>query len=471
MTQAREGVDGVVITVFDGNPLTTNDPTFLYVTGGKTSSRAATALRTTERAKVDIATGNLVNPDDPNATTMAEDTTHLLQKGRAYYPLLTNQGQFVTPFPPPPQEPPCGDLDGDGPADINCGGDDCDDANVNVHPGAPEQCTNTVDDNCNDLIDCLDNVATVANGGCSDAPECACNPADADGDGHDALQCGGDDCDDADANNFPGNPEQCTDQSDNDCDALVDCDDTQDCGADPGCVAGCELVADADGDGHKPPPCGDDCDDTNAAIHPGAIDGNPNCDGIDQDCNGFDTCINIGSVGGSGGGSGGSGSGFTILSSVPETNDPILLVAVAGNITTSGAGAYATDQTLEVTSIDRVTGALSSNWTLQTLDLTNGGKSMGLDGLLYFGFLYSLPGSGGETINTQPTQPTGNTTRFQFSETPASQSTFLVSKQSAAATLSSQRSHYSLVRLNAKIFAFGGNNGSGPTDNIDVNQQ
>jgi hypothetical protein len=32
---------------------------------------------------------------------------------------------------------------------------------------------------------------------------------DADGDGHRAMNCGGDDCDDADANRFPGRTEVC----------------------------------------------------------------------------------------------------------------------------------------------------------------------------------------------------------------------------------------------------------------------
>jgi len=42
---------------------------------------------------------------------------------------------------------------------------------------------------------------------------------DADGDGHDSLDCGGDDCNDHDAQSYPGNTEVCDDHGhDEDCD-------------------------------------------------------------------------------------------------------------------------------------------------------------------------------------------------------------------------------------------------------------
>ena len=44
------------------------------------------------------------------------------------------------------------DLDGDGFAAITAGGDDCDDSDDSVHPGATETC-NLVDDNCDDIAD------------------------------------------------------------------------------------------------------------------------------------------------------------------------------------------------------------------------------------------------------------------------------------------------------------------------------
>jgi hypothetical protein len=51
-------------------------------------------------------------------------------------------------------EPGCAfDLDGDGHIDDRCGGDDCDDENDEVHPGAPEACANAIDDDCDGTTD------------------------------------------------------------------------------------------------------------------------------------------------------------------------------------------------------------------------------------------------------------------------------------------------------------------------------
>lgn len=66
---------------------------------------------------------------------------------------------------------------------------------------------------------------------------------DADGDGVDARECGGDDCDDADASRFPGAEELCNDRDD-------DCDDTVDEGA------ACAADAGVDGGSDAGPPDG-----------------------------------------------------------------------------------------------------------------------------------------------------------------------------------------------------------------------
>src|SRR5690606_25859673 len=44
-------------------------------------------------------------------------------------------------------ETTCADVDGDGPFDATCGGDDCDDSDADRFPGAAEVC-DLVDDDC-----------------------------------------------------------------------------------------------------------------------------------------------------------------------------------------------------------------------------------------------------------------------------------------------------------------------------------
>ena len=107
---------------------------------------------------------------------------------------------------------------------------------------------------------------------------------DVDGDGDRAAAYGGGDCDDADPSVNSNAVEQCN-GLDDDCDGLVD--NTADA---------LPIWADADGDGFGDPdaasstcaglPDGfvenaDDCDDTDPAVRPGAIE---DCNGIDDDC-------------------------------------------------------------------------------------------------------------------------------------------------------------------------------------------
>lgn len=71
---------------------------------------------------------------------------------------------------------------------------------------------------------------------------------------------------------------RCVNEIDDDCNGLIDFDD-------PKCEEFYNYVIDKDGDGYNPEnEGGDDCDDNNKSIHPGAIEV---IDGVDNNCNGL----------------------------------------------------------------------------------------------------------------------------------------------------------------------------------------
>jgi len=162
-------------------------------------------------------------------------------------------------------------------------GEDCDDNNPNVNPGATEVCNN-IDDDCDGQID--EGVASTFY-------------ADADGDGFGnagvsqqacaapaGFVANDDDCDDANDAVNPNGSESCN-GIDDDCDGEIDEDG----------VNQQTWYLDADGDGFGTAavsqiacaqPSGfvgndDDCNDGNPAIKPGAAEV---CDGVDNDCDG-----------------------------------------------------------------------------------------------------------------------------------------------------------------------------------------
>ena len=91
---------------------------------------------------------------------------------------------------------------------------DCNDGDAAIYPGAPEICTDRIDNNCNDLIDAMDpNVR-----GCPDA----CTDNDDDDYAVEGGVCGPVDCDDTDPDVNPGEREICDDGFDNNCDANAD---------------------------------------------------------------------------------------------------------------------------------------------------------------------------------------------------------------------------------------------------------
>ncbi|MBM4380139.1 MAG: putative metal-binding motif-containing protein, partial [Deltaproteobacteria bacterium] len=163
--------------------------------------------------------------------------------------------------------------------------DDCDDTRASVKPGAPEQC-NGLDDDCNGQVD--DSVQYAdwfpdldgdGFGAAGAQPENACSkPA--------GKVANAQDCDDARTTVHPNAAEACN-AADDDCDGQVD--------------EGLSLIGyypDLDSDGYgsaaaqpqascAPVPgkvsTATDCDDANAAVHPGRAE---TCNGVDDDCSG-----------------------------------------------------------------------------------------------------------------------------------------------------------------------------------------
>ncbi len=194
-----------------------------------------------------------------------------------------------------------GDLDGFGTGAGKClcqaagdysnpKGGDCDDSKAAYNPSVPEVCDSGIDNNCNGLTDE------------QDATGCTTFYADVDGDtygdsndfkclcaasGKYTATVSGD-CEDTKPGVHPTAVETCNGIDDN-CNFVAD-----EVGA-----TGCTLLyADIDMDGAGSPnqtacmcqksapytaSAGDDCDDTNKDIHPGAVE---KCNGVDDNCDG-----------------------------------------------------------------------------------------------------------------------------------------------------------------------------------------
>ena len=168
---------------------------------------------------------------------------------------------------------------------------DCQDGSPLVNPGVQETC-DQVDNNCDGEVDeegatgCATRYRDFDDDGygISNDSKCLCIPS-----GDYTSQVGGD-CNDTDQTVNPGGSEACNNEDD-DCDGVVDEDDAWGC--DP-------YYADSDQDGYGDPllslclcmpgelyaaQTGDDCNDDDVSVHPGAVE---QCDNVDTDCSGVD---------------------------------------------------------------------------------------------------------------------------------------------------------------------------------------
>ncbi len=411
---AREGADAVVVKAVDGSPTTTNEPSYIFIVGGRsTNTLNAAYLATTERAQVDPLTGTL------GAWSTVQGASGALQLNtpRAFFPLLTTQGRHLAVVAPPPVAPPCPDNDGDGFTACACGGKDCDDTNATIYPGAPEICGDGIDQDCDK--------------GCATGTDLACNNCatpDADGDGFKRPACGGNDCNDADASICP-DPTKCPEIP---CDGIdQDCDGIDPCG--PGDI----LLS---------------------LLPPGGLPGGAQMVTMErapQACSAFFP-----------------GSLAAMAASAPE--EPAYLVVLYGDQSYKSPGKNTGLETAEVALVQK-NGALSA-WTLQSEKIM-GNLRYGNAGLLYHDFAFSFRGLLSESLGDDPPvgQIWNNVYRYQIDTTSAAvwvsppPATFLYNLNPAGSPLNVPRVYQSVVRLNAYIFSIAGNGGSalGPTTTVE----
>ncbi|MBN1335204.1 MAG: putative metal-binding motif-containing protein, partial [Deltaproteobacteria bacterium] len=175
------------------------------------------------------------------------------------------------------------DADADG--WMGCEGD-CDDGDPSVYPSAFETVADGVDQDCDGGDVCYDDADGDGYGSAVTVVSADLDCADS---GESSVSM---DCDDAHADIHPDTAETC-DGEDDDCDGEVDERDA---------VDATTWYADTDGDGYGDPevthtsceaPTGyvadaTDCDDSDPGVHPDAEE--IVADGVDQDCDGTETC-------------------------------------------------------------------------------------------------------------------------------------------------------------------------------------
>ncbi len=199
-----------------------------------------------------------------------------------------------------------GDADGFGSttvvasSSIDCSGggvsvddSDCDDGDAAVYPGAEESVADGVDSSCDGLELCYEDLDSDGYGTATtvSSSDLSCSSS--------SLASVDTDCDDGDASVHPGASEVVADGVDQDCsgDELCFLDDDSDGYGSSATVVSTDLLCDASGESSND----SDCDDSVAAVHPGATE--LVADGVDQDCSGDELCYLDGDGDGYGSGS------------------------------------------------------------------------------------------------------------------------------------------------------------------------
>jgi MYXO-CTERM domain-containing protein len=165
---------------------------------------------------------------------------------------------------------------------------DCNDADATINPASTELPGDGADADCDGTEVCF--VDSDGDGATDGTRTVVSSDADCTDPGEGRATADDRDCDDADATVYPGAPEAVDDGVDSDCDGVELCYADAD---DDGFVDGARTVPSADldcddpGEGRAADP-GTDCDDTDAAVHPGASEAVG--DSVDSDCDGAELC-------------------------------------------------------------------------------------------------------------------------------------------------------------------------------------
>ncbi|MFT5583898.1 MAG: hypothetical protein ACI9VR_001482 [Cognaticolwellia sp.] len=160
---------------------------------------------------------------------------------------------------------------------------DCDDADADTYPGATEVVGDEVDQDCDGLEVCY-----VDADGDGDRSTATVSSADVDcSDSGEAAASADVDCDDTDTSISSSATEVPGDEVDQDCDGQEIC--YTDADSDGYGTSTLRDSVDTDcSDSGEAASDGGDCDDSSASVYPGATE--IVADGLDQDCDGVDTC-------------------------------------------------------------------------------------------------------------------------------------------------------------------------------------